>query len=72
MLDTRLATPACSLGPFDWKSFPILYSEVVSSLRLGVFLVCNRVMDPVFVSILSACVFIGELSPLILRDINNQ
>ena len=29
-------------------------------------------MDPVFVSNLSLCLFIGELSPLILSDINDQ
>jgi hypothetical protein len=29
-------------------------------------------MDPVFVFILLLCVFIDELMPLILRDINDQ
>ena len=36
------------------------------------FLVNSRSLDPVFVSFLSLCLFIGELSPLILSDINDQ
>ena len=31
LLDIRIATPACFLGPFDWKIFsPTFYSEVMS------------------------------------------
>ena len=30
LLDIRMATPACFLGPFAWKTFPALYSEIVS------------------------------------------
>jgi hypothetical protein len=28
-------------------------------------------MDPVFISILLACVFIGDLGPLMLKDFND-
>ena len=36
-------------------------------------LVNNRMLDPVFISILLTCAFlIGELSPLILSNINDQ
>ena len=32
LLDIIMATPACFLGPFVWKIFPGLYSEVLSVL----------------------------------------
>jgi hypothetical protein len=30
LLDIRMATPACFLGSSAWKTFPALYSEIVS------------------------------------------
>ena len=37
LLDTRIATPACLLGPFDWKNFPpTLCSEVMSIFEVEV------------------------------------
>ena len=37
LLDIRIATPACFLGPFDWKIFfPTLYSEAMSVFEVEV------------------------------------
>ena len=53
LLDVRMATPACFLG-----LFPALYSEVISVFAAVVFLVCRRMMDPVYTSSLLASVFL--------------
>ena len=73
LLDIRIATQACFLGSFDWNFFPntLLWGNVCL-WGWGVFLACSRRMDSVFVSNLLACLFIGELSSFILRDINDQ
>jgi hypothetical protein len=53
-----------------FKSF---YSDIFSLCYWGVFLVCSKMLDLVCVSSLFAYVFfIGELSPLILRDIKDR
>jgi hypothetical protein len=68
-----MATPASFLGLLAWKSFSsLLLGGNVYLYGSGMFLICSRVMNPVFASILLACLFIGELSLLILTDINDQ
>ena len=54
-----MATLACFLGPFAWKTFfPDLYSEVMFVFIAEVFLVCSRMMDPVYTFTLFICVFL--------------
>jgi hypothetical protein len=75
LLDISMATPACFLTVCLENFFfyiPLLWGNVYL-YGCYVFLVCSRMIDPVFTSILLACVFLfGELSPLTLRDINDQ
>ena len=74
LLDIKVATTACLLDPFDWKKiFLTLYSEWCLFLRLR----CVSYMqqkDGFYFRIrsVSLCLFISELSPFILRDINDQ
>ena len=60
LLDIMIATPACFLGSFDWENtFQTLYFEVISVFEDEVyFFVYSRRLDPAFVSILLACVFL--------------
>jgi hypothetical protein len=67
-----MATPACFLEPFAWKTFfPGLHTEVVT---VFVAKVCMQQDDGSCLHIhsVSLCLCIGELSPLMLRDINDQ
>ena len=74
LLDIRIATPACFLGPFDWNFFsqPFTLRQCLS-LRLRC-VSCMQQKDGFCFHIqsVSLCLFIGELSPFILRDINDQ
>ena len=36
LLDIRIVTPACFLGPFDWNFFLSLYSEEMSVFEVEV------------------------------------
>ena len=36
LLDIKMATQACYLGPLAWNIFPILYSELMSILDFEV------------------------------------
>ena len=65
LLDIRITIPACFLGPVDWKTFPTLYSEVISVFEVEVCFLHTAKGG-------SLCLFIGELGPLMLRDINDQ
>ena len=74
LLDIRMATPACFLGPFAYKSFFLPFT-----LRqcLSMFLRCVSCMQQnagscLHIQSVSLCLFIGELSPLILRDIKER
>ena len=59
LIDIRIATPACFLGPFDWKNFfPSLYSKAITLFDVEVFLACSRRIESVFVSNLLACAFL--------------
>jgi hypothetical protein len=75
LLGIRLGIPACFLGPFAWESFfssSLLWSNVYLYCW-GMSIVCSRMMDPIFTSILWLYVFLlGNLSPLMLRDTNNK
>ena len=54
-------------------SFSTLYADIMSIFDVEVCLLdAAERMDPVSTSIKSLCLFIRELSPLILRDINGQ
>ena len=74
LLDIRTAIPCCFLGPFAWKTF---FQPFTLSRCLSLWLRCvSRKQQSVGsccrIQSLSLCLFIGELSPLILNDINDQ
>ena len=71
LLDIRIATPACFLVPFDWNFFS---QPFTLSLRFRC-VSCMQQKDGFCFSYpvcFSLCLFIGEFSPFILRDINDQ
>ena len=74
LLDIRMATPACFLGPFAWKTFsqPFILSRCLSLWLRCVSCKPQNVGSCFRIQSLSLCLFIGELSPLILSDINDQ
>jgi hypothetical protein len=70
----RIATPACLLGPFPWKKLPtlLLWGNVCLWLW-GMFSVCSKMLDPVYISsLLAYFILLGELSSLMLRDTRDQ
>ena len=73
LLGIRTAILACFLGPFDYIFFQTLYSEAMSVCRLR-HVSCMQQKDRFCFHIqsVSQCLFIGELSPFVLRDINDQ
>ena len=74
LLDIRMATPACFLGPFAWKNFsqPFTLSRCLSLCLRCVSCTQQNVGSCFRIQSLSLCLFIGELRPLILSDINDQ
>ena len=69
----RVVTPACFFDYFAWKTFssPFLWGNIYVYYR-GVFLVCSKIMDPVFcIQSVILYLLIGELSLLMLRDIKD-
>ena len=73
-LTIRIATPACFLGPFDWNFFPQPFTlRRCLSLRLR-YVSCMQKTDRFCFCIqsVSLCLFISELSPFTLSDINDQ
>ena len=74
LLDIRMATPTCFLGPFAWKTFsqPFTLSRCLSLWLRCVSCRQQNVGSCFRIQSLSLCLFIGELSPLILSDINDQ
>ena len=74
LLDIRMATPACFLGPFAWKTFsqPFTLSRCLSLWLRCVSCKQQNVESCFRMQCQSLCLFIGELSPLILSDINDQ
>ena len=74
LLDIRMATPACFLGPFAWKTFsqPFTLSRCLSLWLRCVSCKQQNVGSCFRIQSLSLCLFIGELSPLILSYINDQ
>ena len=72
LLAIKKATPAYFLGPFDWKIFSQPFT-LRQSLRLR-YVFCMQQKDGFCFHIqsVSLCLFIGELSPFLLRDINDR
>jgi hypothetical protein len=73
-LDIKMATPDCFLRPFAWKCFfPAFYSEIVSVFVTEVcFLYAEIAGLCLHIQSVILCLFIGELSRLMLRDIKDQ
>jgi hypothetical protein len=76
LLDIRMPTPPCFLGPFAWKIvfqlfFFFLRNYLSLSLRL-VFCKQQNVGSCLCSQSISIYLFIVELSPLILRDIKEK
>ena len=73
LLAIRIATPSCSLGPFDWKIFSQLFTlRKCLSLKLRCIFCMQQKNEWSFHISVSLCLFTGELEPLILRDSNDQ
>ena len=55
----RMASSTCSLGPFSWKMFssPLLWGSIWIC-HWGLFLVCSKKLDLVYVSRLLASMFL--------------
>ena len=74
LFDIRMSTPACFFGGFAWKIVfqPFtLRSSLSLSLR-WVSCMQQKVGSCLHNEPVSLCLFIGELSPLILRDIKEN
>ena len=72
LLDNTNATPACFLGPFAWKKIPAFYFEIKSVFVTEVsFLYSSKCWLLFTYPVCLPIFFIGELSPLMLRDIKN-
>lgn len=69
--DIRMSTPACFLDPFAWKIFfqPFTLRKYLSLMSRCMQ---QKGRSSLHTDSISLCLFIGELSPLILRDINVQ
>ena len=73
LLDIRMATPACFLGPFAWKLFfPTFYFEGISVFDSVFSCMQQNAGSWLHIQSVGLCPFIGELSPLMLRDIRDQ
>jgi hypothetical protein len=71
LFNIRMATPACFLGPFVWK---FVFQPFALRCCLVLALRCISCMQQnagscLHIQSVSLCLFIGELSPLMLRDI---
>ena len=75
LLDIRIATPACFLGPFDWKilfqPFTVSYMSIFSVEICSLFATSYK-GSCFSIQSVTLCLFIDELSTLILKDINDQ
>ena len=74
LLGIRIATPACFLGPFDWKKFfqPFTLRRCLASRLRCVSCMQQKGEFYFCIQSVSLYLFIDELSPFILRDINDQ
>ena len=76
LLDIAMATPVCSLEPFSWKTFssPLLWDKCLSLLLKYIFCMQQNYGSCLHIQSVSLWVFffIKELSPLMVRDINDQ
>ena len=74
LLDIRIATLACFLCLFDWKIFS---QPFILRWYLSLKLICVSCMQQkdrfcFCIQSVSLCLFIGDLSLLMLMDINDQ
>ena len=69
-----MATPACFLGPFGWKIVfqPFTLRKCLSLSLRWVSCMQQNVRLSLHSQSISLCVFIGELSPLILEILRNS
>ena len=74
LLDNRMATPICFLGPFAWEIFSSLLLQIVSVFVADVYFpVCSKMLEATCIySLLAIVFFIGELNQMILRDLRDQ
>jgi hypothetical protein len=72
--DIRMATPACFFVPFAWKIVfqPFTLRSCLSFSLRWVSFKQQKVRSCLSSQSVSLCLFIGELSPLILRDIKEK
>ena len=69
-----MVTPACFLGPFAWKPFfqPFTLRYCLSLLLQCISYMQLNVGSCLCIQSVSLCLFIGKLSPLILRGIKDR
>ena len=67
-----MATLVCFLKPSAWTFFPAVYSEVVTIITEVHFLYAAKWWVLFTYPVCILCVFIGELNPLILRDMTEM
>ena len=74
LLDIRIARPACFLDLFDWNFFsqPFPLRRYLSLILRCVSFMQQKDGFCFPIQSVSLCVFIGELSPFTLRDVNDQ
>lgn len=73
LFDFRMTTTSCFLSPMEYLS-PMLFSELMSILYIEVCLLSVAEGGDLlfFIFYVSLCLFIGELRPFVLIDINEQ
>ena len=74
LLDIRMVTPACFFRHFAWKIIfqPFILRQCLSFSLRWVSCKQQNVGSCLCSQSVSLCLFIGELSPLILRDIKEN
>jgi uncharacterized membrane protein len=74
LLDITMVIPPCFLGLFAWKIFfhPFTLRQYLSLLVRCVSCMQQNDRSSFRTQSVSLCLFIGELSPLIIRDVNDH
>ena len=73
LLDIRMATSACFLGPFPWILFPkLLFWGNICLCHWGAFSVFSKMLDSVYLSSMLVNLFFRESNTLMLRDIKEK
>ena len=74
LFDIRMATPTCFLGPFVWRIVfqPFTLWQCLSFSLMQVSYMQQNIGSCLCIQSIILCLFIAEMSPLILRDIKKN